>query len=80
MAKANTDSGEGKLKPFRITASQDQVQVGVDGRLTEVKTFFYITPFGDSGRISVPKAEFSAERVAELIEAEVMELFKLREG
>lgn len=79
---ANPKSKEPEPTPpaYVITGSQDATRLNDAGRIEEVKVITYRTAFGDTGRITISKDEFTAENAQRLIEIEVTELLKLRGG
>ncbi len=78
MAKADSSPQAQQPKPYEITTTRDQMNVGPDGRLVRYTVVYYKTVFGDTGHIEIPTDQFTAENVRAMIEPKVDELLKLR--
>lgn len=63
---------------YDIVSTREQFQLDDTGRLVEMKVIYYITALGDTGSISIPKSQFSAELAEKLLAAQVSEIYKLR--
>jgi hypothetical protein len=64
---------------WRVTDTRTTTVMTPGGSFQSVKVVYYTTTWGDAGEVEVPADRFTAEAAAELIEAEVAELRKLRD-
>lgn len=59
---------------WSITGQRQTTDLGPDGRFVDVWEITYQTTSGRSGSVRVPKAQYTADRVRQLVDAEVAEI------
>lgn len=77
MATTPTPAAPKQPLPYRITSSADQMIVGANGNLVQVKRIWFETLTGDTGHVDIPKSQFNAKVAQDAIEAEVDQLLTL---
>lgn len=58
---------------YQVVAQRQTVDLGADGRFTDVIEVTYQTASGVTGSVRVPVATFTPDRVAELIDARAVQ-------
>lgn len=63
--------------PYQVTAISEAYGIDATGKLVKQKVVYYRTAAGDSGSVSVPVSDYTADYVTSLIEHEVEQHAKL---
>lgn len=69
---------ETSIIPYRITVIEQKFATNKTGKLEQVKSVHYEAATGDTGNITIPVDNFSADLAASMIEGELAEIAKLR--